>query len=188
MAAIVASQQPERKQLGNFVTRGLACQFLMSIPQPPTSTPITHCIQSKSRDLDVDRSTTSIELPTLRVPSRRELINELKPTRSSQHTSIPPIQAFDGIADVGMIASAAATSMTPAMRRKEHAYFLAMCIPLFLAGWNELSSSRAIRDFNDVHPCSLPPCLSSASAGPLIPRMQEYYDVRQLFFDRSINI
>lgn len=43
--------------------------------------------------------------------------------------------------------------MTPAMLRREQLIFIAMCFPLFLAGWND------------------------ASAGPLIPRMQDYYHI-----------
>ena len=111
------------------------------VGQPLSPMPIARSSnrnRASAREIDAKISTAPVPFPN------PELVDGLTPTRSSQHASM---QLFDGIVEMGPIASAGpgAQAMTTAMRRKEQAYFLAMCFPLFLAGWNELSSRLAFK-------------------------------------------
>ena len=109
------------------------------IEQPQSSISITRSssrTQSSPKHLDVETPAALTDIHTLGTTSPcHDLVNDLTPTRSYQRSSIQP---FDGIVETRPIASAG--SMAPAMLRKENTYFLAMCFPLFLAGWNELNS------------------------------------------------
>ncbi|KAF8306101.1 MFS general substrate transporter [Clavulina sp. PMI_390] len=100
----------------------------------------------------------SARTPSLHSPSAAHPPNaDSLPSKSVVDAPIEnAMQPFDGILEataVPSIAGAGGGGMTPAMRRKESWYFIAMWFPLFLAGWND------------------------ASAGTMVPRMQEFYNI-----------
>lgn len=102
---------------------------------------------TKDNDLDLKDSALSTRVPSLRATStssRHHLPDDL--SRSATAAKNSPagtspqdgtIQPFDGISEPGASGPTGGT-MSLAMKRKEQAYFIAMCCPLFLAGWNEL--------------------------------------------------
>ena len=101
-----------------------------------------------------DQSSDKASIHSIRAPSLRVYESEVVSTEAPRKQSIEAerssyLEPFDGIhigettaelsgapATVGL-----STTSSLTMRQKEFAYFLAMCVPMFLNGWTELSLS-----------------------------------------------
>lgn len=85
-----------------------------------------------------ERSNHSTRAPSLRAASPTRSLRH-DPQKAHDHSRTITqrhLQPFDGVVEPEA-GGPPSPSTTKALRRKEQIYFIAMCFPLFLAGWNE---------------------------------------------------
>ncbi|KAF8306100.1 MFS general substrate transporter [Clavulina sp. PMI_390] len=114
------------------------------------------------RDQSSDKeSILSTRVPSLRASESADVPSDTPRRRSIEAERSSHLEPFDGIhigettAELSGLPAAAGLSTAPslAIRRKELAYLLAMCAPMFLNGWND------------------------SSPGPMLPRLQSHYGI-----------
>lgn len=100
------------------------------------SAPTDSALNPKAAAVSTRRATSTSSQHHLPNDSgRTEVIARSSSSGSSPHNVT--VQPFDGISEP--VASGSTVGpLSLAMRRKEQLYFIAMCFPLFVGGWNEL--------------------------------------------------